>query len=142
MHDIKNVVFFDGLCGLCNSSVDFLISVDNKNILKFSPLQSDFSTEILAKFDIKLNLEQLDTIMYLNSDKNRIFIKSNAILEILKDMSNIWSVFYIFKLIPTPLRDVIYEYIAKNRYNILGAKFKKKETCRIPTPEERKRFIL
>jgi len=142
MQDIKNVVFFDGVCGLCNSSVDFLIKIDKKNILIFSPLQSYFVGEVLAKFNIQLNLEQLDTIIYLGSNSNKIYVKSNAILEILKDLKNVWSVFYIFKIIPTQLRDILYEYISKNRYNILGAKFKKKESCRIPTPEERKRFIL
>jgi predicted DCC family thiol-disulfide oxidoreductase YuxK len=142
MQDIKNVVFFDGVCGLCNSSVDFLIKIDKKNILIFSPLQSYFAVKVLAKFNIQLNLEQLDTIIYLGSNSNKIYVKSNAVLEILKDLKNVWSVFYIFKIIPTQLRDILYEYISKNRYNILGAKFKKKESCRIPTPEERKRFIL
>lgn len=142
MQEINNIVFFDGICGLCNSSVDFLISIDNNNILKFSPLQSDFSSEILAKYNIQLDLEKLDTIMYLSSNSKYIYIKSNAILEIMKDMNNFWSICYVFKIIPTPLRDIIYEYIAKNRFTILGGKFKKKETCRIPTPEERKRFIM
>lgn len=145
----QNIVFFDGICGLCNETVDLLIKLDKREILKFSPLQSDFAIEILKDANVNQDLLSLDTVVYGKIEykdsqisKKTILIKSNAIIEIFWDFGGIWKLAIFGKILPLTLRDKIYDYIARNRYNILGGRFKKKETCRIPTKEERARFLM
>lgn len=145
----QNIVFFDGICGLCNETVDLLIKLDKREILKFSPLQSDFAIEMLKDINVNQNVFSLDTVVYGKIDfidnkpsNKSILIKSNAIIEIFWDFGGIWKLAIIGKILPLFLRDKIYDYIARNRYNLLGGRFKKKETCRIPTPEERARFLM
>ncbi len=129
-HD--KIIFFDGVCGLCNGFIDFVIKHDQEKKFKFSPLQSDFAkTTLGSEFT-----QDLKTVIVLINKKK--FSKSSAVFEVLRELGNLWSVFLIFKFLPTKLNNFFYDLIASNRYSLFG----KKETCRIPTPEERSRFIL
>lgn len=128
-----NIILFDGVCNLCSGSVLFIIQRDKKGIFKFASLQSSFGQQQLDKFEIDKNL--LHSVILLRG--NQIFQRSDAALEIAKQLSGAWSVLYIFKILPRFLRDGVYNLIARNRYSLFG----KKDACWIPTPELKERFL-
>ena len=129
-----NIILFDGVCNFCNFWVDFIIKRDKDEIFKFASLQSDAGKTIAEKFLI--NRQDIDSIILIKGEN--YFIKSEAALEVVKELKSIWKIFYLLKVIPRPLRDFIYDLIAKNRYAIFG----KRDTCRVPTEEEKGKFVV
>jgi len=127
------IVLFDGVCNLCNSAVDFIITRDKKNKFKVGALQEVASKNILKNYQI--NEEYLDSLVYIH--KNQVYYKSRAALEITRNLNGLWPFLYIFIIIPSFLRNPIYNWIARNRYKWFG----KKETCRLPTHEEKTKFL-
>ncbi len=128
---IQNIIFFDGVCGLCNGFVDFVIARDKNNSFYFSPLQSDFAQKNLpAEFvnDLKTIVVKID---------GQVYKKSRAVLKVTNKLGGFWKLLSIARFLPTFVLDFFYDYIATNRYKFFG----KKETCRLPTPEEKIRFI-
>lgn len=128
-----SVILFDGLCNLCSSSVQFIIKRDSSAHFRFASLQSSFGQHYLEVF--KLPAGQLHSIILIQN--GIVFQKSSAALEILKRLDGPWPVLYVFKIVPSIIRDWLYSIIAKNRY----AWFGKKDACMIPTPELKSRFI-
>lgn len=128
-----DIVMFDGVCNLCNDAVDFIIVRDKKDKFKFGALQDETSKEILEEFDVKE--DYLDSIILIRKDK--IYYKSRAALEISRNLSGLWPLAYALIVIPSFIRDPIYDWIAKNRYKWFG----KRETCRFPSEEERAKFL-
>jgi len=126
------VIFFDGICNLCNASVQFVIEHDLKNQFHFTALQGDYAKEILPKFNI--DPKQLNTILLLEDGK--LYTKSSAALRIAKKLNGLIPVFSIFLIVPKFIRDWFYDIIAKNRYRWWG----KKENCWVPTPELKNKF--
>lgn len=122
------VVLFDGVCGLCNRSINILIRLDKNNILKYTSLQGEFVKTLEVEPGI-------DSIIFY--EDSRLYYRSTAILKILRSLGGIWVFTDIFYLIPVKLRDFIYDIIAKYRYHIFG----KMESCRMPKEEERDLFI-
>ncbi|MGV6846492.1 MAG: thiol-disulfide oxidoreductase DCC family protein [Lutibacter sp.] len=129
----KSVVLFDGVCNLCNTSVNFIIKHDSQNYFLFASLQSDAAKEILLQF----NLKNLDLKSILLIENNQIFDQSTAALRIAKKLNFAYNLLYVFIIVPKPLRNFIYGIIAKNRYKWFG----KKESCMIPTKELKDKFI-
>lgn len=129
----KSVILFDGVCNLCNASIDFILKRDKKNQFLVGALQEDAGKKLLSKFDV--NPEYLDSLILIE-DKN-VYFRSTAALKIAKNLSGIWPLFYGFIILPTAIRDGIYNWVGENRYRWFG----KKNTCRLPTPEERAKFI-
>ena len=129
-----NIVFFDGVCNLCNGLVKFIIKRDLKNRILFSPLQSPLGQATLEK--MKMDPEEINTVVYFSGDK--LYLKSSAILQILKDMGGVWKLLFGLIVVPRFIRDFIYDLVARNRYKVFG----KKESCMVPTPEVKERFIL
>ena len=129
----ERIVFFDGVCNLCNSSVNFLIDRDPNSKFQFAPLQSDFASETLK--DFHFSPEDLESIVFYTG--TNAYRKSRAILEITKRMRGLWPLFYVMIIIPGFLRDPIYNWIARNRYKWFG----QQDACRIPTPELKARFL-
>jgi predicted DCC family thiol-disulfide oxidoreductase YuxK len=127
------IILFDGVCNLCSSSVQFIIERDPKHKFKFASLQSPFGQQQLLKW--KLDPHHLHSIILIK--ENTFYQRSNAALEIAKNLKGLWPVIYGFKIIPTFLRDGIYDWIARNRYRWFG----KKDACWLPTPEMKSRFI-
>jgi predicted DCC family thiol-disulfide oxidoreductase YuxK len=127
------VVLFDGVCNLCNSAVDFIIKRDNKEEFKVGALQDDATKKLLE--DFKINSDYLDSLVLIHHKS--VFYKSRAALEIAKNLNGLWPLMYIFIVIPSFIRDPVYDWIASNRYKWFG----KKETCRLPTQKEKKRFL-
>lgn len=127
----KNIVFFDGICGLCNSFIDFLLREDRNDILEYSPLQGETAKSHIPNLDTS----NLKTVVFYSSGK--LFSKSDAIIEIFRSMSGIWRLTVILKLIPQKLRDYIYDIISANRIKWFG----QNETCRMPTEKERGKIL-
>lgn len=127
----KTIVFFDGVCNLCNSSVQLLLKLDKDEVFSFSSLQSTYSHSTIPK-DIQI---EKDSIVLF---KNECFYsEAEAVFEIVKSLDNWTKVLLVFKVFPLNWNNVIYRWIAKNRYKIFG----RKEECMIPDPNVRNRFL-
>lgn len=136
----NNIVYFDGVCGLCDRFITFMVGADTGNVLKFATQQGNSfkqdKIQELVKDTNKLNeIKQEETIYYYKN--NILLTKSSAVLESLSDLGGIWILAKIFLIVPKVLRDSIYTLIAKNRYTLFG----KSETCRLPKPNERAKFL-
>lgn len=129
----KSIILFDGVCNLCNSSVNFIIKHDKKEQYLFASLQSDAAKEILLQFDIKKI--PFDSILLIYEDK--IYEKSTAAILISKHLTNGYQLLYGLIIVPKFIRDSFYSLVAKNRYNWFG----KRQTCMIPSNEIIKRFL-
>ncbi|MAE58414.1 MAG: hypothetical protein CME69_06010 [Halobacteriovorax sp.] len=129
----KNIVFFDGYCNLCNTTVDLLIKIDSNELLLFAPLSGKTSSDlgILNEFPSS----EMSIIYFRN--KNDVFNYSDAVIELSSDLFVFGKALLVLKLIPRFIRDAIYLNIARNRYRFFG----KKDTCRIPTEQELNRFL-
>jgi len=129
----QHILLFDGVCNLCNGTVQFLIWADRRKKLLFASLQSDKGQQILQQHHY--SGLPLETVVFCSDQK--IFTHYNAILEVFRIIGFPWSLLYFFKIIPRPLRDLLYRWIARNRYHWFG----KKDNCLLPTPELRQRFL-
>ena len=127
------ILLFDGVCNLCNSTVQFVLKRDKKDCFKFASLQSVYGQNFLEKN--KLSQTKFDTFILIEGDSYSI--KSTAILKVFKRLKGLWPVFYLFIIIPRVIRDPFYNLVAKNRYRIFG----KKNSCMIPDKDISSRFI-
>lgn len=126
------IVFFDGVCGLCNHSIDFIIKRDKKHLYRFAPLQGETAKECLSPEQV----ENLNNIVLL--DETGEYHKSAATVRILQNLNLLWPLCgTLLWLIPKPIRDFGYSLVAKYRYQMFG----KHESCRIPKPEEAELFL-
>jgi len=130
----KKIILFDGVCNLCNSSVQFVIKRDKKDVFRYAALQSEVGQQLVNQRHI--DTSKVDSIILIEPGV-AYFTKSDAALEIAKDLGGIWKLSAIFTWIPTSIRNSIYDFVAKNRYKWFG----KKESCMIPTPELKAKFL-
>ncbi|MBK7629734.1 MAG: thiol-disulfide oxidoreductase DCC family protein [Ignavibacteriales bacterium] len=130
--DLK-IILFDGVCNLCNYWVNFIIDRDKQNFFKFAALQSEKGKELIDKFD--LPKDDFDSFILIS--ENNIYKKSTAAFEILKHLNGLIKILFPLKYLPVVFTDFFYNFIARNRYKIFG----KKESCRIPTKEEKSKFL-
>lgn len=132
---MNNIVFFDGECNFCNSTVDFIWNRNKKRNLYYASLQSDFASKFLKENgieDIKL-----DTIYFFSGGK--VFSKTKAFVMILKELNCHYKAFAgALNILPSPFSNKVYDMVAKNRHSIFGDK----DSCRIPTKEEQEYFIV
>jgi predicted DCC family thiol-disulfide oxidoreductase YuxK len=129
----QQIILFDGVCNFCNFWVNFIIDRDKKDLFRFVALQSEKGQELLERF--KMDSNSLDTFVLIENKK--VYTKSTAAIKISRNLVGIWRFLYFLILVPKPFRDFIYTLIAKNRYKFFG----KRDTCRIPTKEEREKFL-
>lgn len=129
--DTTSVLFFDGVCNLCNRTVDFLIRRDKKRVLRYAPLQGEAAQQMLKPEMI----EALPSVVFV--DKTGAYQRSAAVLRAVAKLGGLWPAVKVLLIIPRPLRDGVYNWIAKNRYKWFG----KRDSCRLPTPEERSTFL-
>ena len=127
------VVLFDGVCNLCNGAVNFVIDRDPDGYFRFAPLQSDVGEEILA--DAGAADVSLDTIVLV--EDGEVYDRSTAALRIARHLSGAWPLLYAFIVVPRPLRDAVYDWIAANRYRWFGTR----DQCRVPTPGLKEHFL-
>ena len=128
-----SIIYFDGVCNLCNASVDFVIKRDKNKKFRFASLQSEAGQKIL----VENNFNQSDYDSFILEHKGKVYIKSTAALQVAINLGFPLNLMGIFLLIPSFIRNWVYEQIAKNRYKWFG----KKETCRLPSAEERALFL-
>ncbi len=128
-----SVVLFDGVCGLCNRWVDFLLRHDKRGRLLFASLQSEPGRRLVQQRG--LDPDAMDSIVVVRGD--RTWRRSDAVAEIAVQLGFPYSLATAARLIPRPFRDAIYDWVARHRYRWFG----RRETCRLPTPEERERFL-
>ncbi|WP_394749080.1 thiol-disulfide oxidoreductase DCC family protein [Spongiimicrobium salis] len=131
----KKIILFDGVCNLCQSSVQFVIKRDKKNIFQFAALQSDFGRSLAQK--LNLDISKVDSIVLVDEERKRHWIKSGAALRIAQNLGGAYPLLSVFLIVPGFLRNMVYDYIADNRYKWYG----KQEECMIPTPELRSKFL-
>lgn len=125
------IVYFDGVCGLCNRFVDFLLRRDHRHHFLFSPLQGETAA---ARLGIGSGIAPRSIVL---EDDEGIFERSRAVLRILQQLGGVWKASRILGLVPAGLRDWAYDRIAERRY----AWFGQRESCRLPTPAEQERFL-
>ena len=133
LKNINFIVLFDGLCNLCNGSVNFIIKRDKRAKFKFASLQSNIGSKLCKQHNIDTTI--VDSIVLIKNDA--VHIKSSAVLEILKDLPIRWRVFRIGIILPKIIRDWLYDVVAKHRYKIFG----KKDECPIPSKDSQDRLL-
>ena len=132
------IVLYDGVCGLCNRLVQFLLKRDKHDRLRYAALQSDFAVKVLNRHG--LDPEDLDTVhVILNYEETdeRVLARSDAILHVVSDLGGVWRIAGAGKIVPRPIRDFAYKLVAENRYRMFG----KFETCLLPEPRHRAKFL-
>ncbi len=130
---VDRVILFDGLCNFCSFWVKFVIRRDPKGKFRFAPLQSPSGREAARALDLP---ENPPASVILKED-GRYTVRSTASLRILRQLAGLWPLFYFFIVVPAPLRDLAYKFVANNRYRWFG----KNASCFVPTPEIRARFL-
>ncbi|TBN06441.1 DUF393 domain-containing protein [Hyunsoonleella flava] len=130
----KQLILFDGICNLCNSSVQYVIKRDKKNQFMFAALQSDVGKNIINHFNI--DTSKVDSIVLYTPEKG-ITTKSTAALKVASKLGFPTNILSVFLIIPPFISNWVYDFVAKNRYKWYG----KKDACMIPTPELRNRFL-
>lgn len=132
------IVLYDGVCGLCNRLVQFMLRHDRDELFRFASLQSPFVAEILLRHGIPPDLDSVYVVLNYQEPGEQLLARSDAILFILKKLRWHWAVLGTFgALLPRAVRDAAYNVIARNRYRIWG----KYETCPLPDPKQRHRFL-
>jgi predicted DCC family thiol-disulfide oxidoreductase YuxK len=127
------LILFDGVCNLCTHSVQFVIQRDAKQQFRFASIQSDLGQKVLQQYG--LSTTKINTVVLLNN--NQIYTHSTAALHIAQHLGGLWQLASLALWIPAPLRDIVYTFVAQNRYRWFG----KQESCWLPTPELKNRFL-
>lgn len=128
----NSVIFFDGVCNLCNGAVQFVIERDVKNYFKFAALQSEYATKALSTAN--LQVQHGDSFVLLENGK--VYEQSTAALRVARKLNGLWPLLYGFIIVPPFIRNAVYKFIARNRYKWFG----KQESCWVPTPELKSKF--
>jgi len=129
----KDIVFYDGVCGLCNALVVFLLKYERNNNMSYCSLQSEYAKSFLKDFNVPINIE---TIYYFSEGK--LHKRSDAIKKITRNLKSPFLIIsYLLAITPKFLRECFYKVFAKNRYKWFG----KKDDCKIPSPKNKKRFL-
>lgn len=129
---MESIVLFDGECNFCDNSVQFIIKRDPKGHFKFASIQSDIGINILKQFNVPEDINS-----FILVENNKCYFKSTAALKICRNLKGLWKLPYLLLIVPRGIRDFFYGIIANNRYKWFG----KKDSCMIPSPEIRKRFL-
>jgi predicted DCC family thiol-disulfide oxidoreductase YuxK len=126
------VILFDGVCNFCDASVQFILNRDPNETFHFASLQSEAGQELLEKYHVR---DDVDSMILIENDK--VYYKSGAALRISRHLRGAWKLLYVFMIVPAPIRNIVYDLIARNRYKWFG----RKESCMLPPPNVRKRFL-
>ena len=127
------IILFDGMCNFCNKSVQFIIQRDGEGYFRFASLQSSIAESLLS--NSQMLSSRLSSIVLIEGE--RYFTESTAVLRICKNIGGLWRGLYALIIIPKAIRDPLYRWFARHRYTFFG----KKETCMVPAPEIRERFL-
>jgi predicted DCC family thiol-disulfide oxidoreductase YuxK len=133
LNDEKQIILFDGVCNFCSFWVNFVIKRDKKDLFRFAALQSEKAMEITDRLDI--DISKPDTFILIINDK--FFTKSTAALMVCKQLNGLIKFLYPFIILPKFFRNFVYDLIARYRYNLFG----KRDSCRVPTEEDKLKFL-
>ena len=134
----RNLLLYDGVCALCNGSVQFLMRRDTGDRFRYAPLQSDLGREALARFDIHVFPDGVVLVTNALTGAERIYQRSDAVAEALQGLGAPWKLMgKALKLLPHQARDWGYGIIARYRYKLFG----RYNTCPVPSPEQRSRLL-
>jgi predicted DCC family thiol-disulfide oxidoreductase YuxK len=134
----STVVLFDGICGMCNATVQFLLKRDRRGALGYASLQSDVAREVLARHG--RDASDLDTVYVVtgfDTEAEQVFARSSAVLRMVAALGGVYRAITVLRVVPTFVRDFFYDRVASNRYRMFG----KREACMVPSPEHRARFL-
>lgn len=134
MKEPKKIILFDGVCNVCNGFVQFIVKRDKEDLFRFASLQSEIAQKLLS--ERKIDTRKIDSVVLIEPEV-AYYLKSDAALEIGKELKGYRTLSKIFELIPKTLRNIVYDLIARNRYSWFG----KKDECMIPTPEIKSKFL-
>ena len=126
------IIFFDGVCSMCNRFVDLILRIDSNGVFRFAPIQGETAERLLPPLS---EAPQEWSMFYL--DERGIREESDAFLAVYRRLGGTWGFLSLLRLVPRGIRDFVYRTIARNRYRWFG----QRDTCRIPSPEERSRFL-
>ncbi len=129
----QNLILFDGVCNFCNSAVQMVIEIDRQKIFKFAAIQSELGQRLYHQHG--LDPVDIQTLMLVDGD--RVLTKSDAVLAVLSRLDGGWQYLGAFSAIPQPLRDWAYSEFARQRFALFG----RRDSCMVPTPELRERFV-
>jgi predicted DCC family thiol-disulfide oxidoreductase YuxK len=129
---MERIILFDGICNLCNHSVQFIVKRDPAGIFKFASFQSGAGEKLLKEHGFKGEINSFILI-----EQGKVYQKSSAALRVAGKLHGPWKLLVLFQIIPPFLRDLIYDLVAKNRYRWFG----KKDSCMLPSPDLKKRFL-
>jgi predicted DCC family thiol-disulfide oxidoreductase YuxK len=133
MDDSRKIVLFDGVCNLCNRSVQFILQRDKKKQFVFSSLQGKTGTALMQQFGLPAGMYN----SFMLVENGKLYTRSAGALRVVKQLGGGWRLLYVFMIIPAFIRDAIYNLIARNRYKWFG----KEESCWLPSPQWKDRFL-
>jgi len=127
------MILFDGVCNFCNNAVNFTLKRNKKENIRFAPLQSEAGQQLLHQYN--LPADDMESFVFIENGK--AYKQSTAALKVCRHLRGLWPLCFGFIIVPKFIRDGLYNLVAKNRYRWFG----KKDSCMIPTPEIKARFI-
>jgi predicted DCC family thiol-disulfide oxidoreductase YuxK len=131
------VLLYDGVCGFCNKTVQMILARDRKGTMRFAALQSDYGRGVVERH---AELRGVDSVVYVENSEGggeRVYARSDAALRVLRYLGGAWKLLLATRVLPKPVRDFFYDLFARNRYRLFG----KYESCLLPPPEVRSRFL-
>ena len=132
------IVLYDGVCGLCNGAVQFLLKRDGRDRLRFASLQSDFAAELLNRHGIDhSDLDTVYVVLNCKEPRESLLAKSDAFLFLAKAIGGVWTIARVGRIVPRPIRNWLYDFVARHRYQVFG----KYESCMLPDPKHRHKFV-
>jgi predicted DCC family thiol-disulfide oxidoreductase YuxK len=133
----RHLVLFDGFCGLCDRSVSFLARIDRHSVLYFSPLQGETAAQLRRRLAVPEHLDSMLFVADAGTPGERLLTRSSGVLAALDAVGGPWRLLSWLRVVPRPVRDAVYDFVARNRQRWFG----RRETCRLPTQAERDRWL-
>ena len=134
----RAIVLYDGVCGLCNRAVQFLLKRDRLDRLQFASLQSDLASNVLNRHGMDpKGLDTVYAVLNYGEPNETLLAKGDAFLFFAGVIGGVWSVARVVKVVPRPVRNWLYDFVARHRYQVFG----KSESCMLPDPKQRHKFL-
>ena len=131
------VLLYDGVCGFCNKSVQMILDHDRRGTMLFAALQSDFGESVIGRHPELRGVDSVILVEGTDSGAEWVYVRSDAALRVASYLGGFWKLLLAFKILPRPVRDFFYDLFARYRYRLFG----KYDSCMLPPPEVRARFI-
>lgn len=131
------VLLYDGLCGFCDGTVQFILKHDRRGTLRFATLQGDFARDVITRHPEVAGVDSLVLVERDGAGGETVYVRSEGALRVARYLGGVWHLARIVAIVPRSLRDTAYDAFARIRYRVFG----RYDSCPIPTPEQRARFI-